>query len=77
MLEKNIREIRYNISAILEKVEKGTEVLITRRGKPVARLSAIENSVTKLKSLNDFRKSVAPVKKKVYQTINTNREVGN
>lgn len=34
----NIREARKKLSALLEQVERGEEVVISRRGKPVARL---------------------------------------
>jgi prevent-host-death family protein len=40
--EVGIRELHDRLSEYLEKVEQGTEVLVTRRGKPVARLSHIE-----------------------------------
>jgi prevent-host-death family protein len=33
-----IREARQNITALIEEVKKGREVMITDRGKPVARL---------------------------------------
>jgi prevent-host-death family protein len=38
MTRAGIREARQNLSALLEEVKKGREVVITDRGKPVARL---------------------------------------
>ncbi len=38
MRTAGIREARQNLSALLEEVRKGREVLITDRGRPVARL---------------------------------------
>jgi prevent-host-death family protein len=39
MKKAGIREARQNLSALLEEVKKGREVLITDRGRPVARLA--------------------------------------
>ncbi|MEX0880412.1 MAG: type II toxin-antitoxin system prevent-host-death family antitoxin [Thermoanaerobaculia bacterium] len=38
MNRAGIREARQNLSALLEQVKKGREILITDRGRPVARL---------------------------------------
>lgn len=40
MKETGIREARQNLSALIAEVQKGHEVTITDRGKPVARLVA-------------------------------------
>ena len=37
-----VRELHDRLSEYLERVEKGGEVVVTRRGRPVARLSAVE-----------------------------------
>jgi len=38
-----IREVNQHLSRYIEIAEKGEEIIITRRGKPVARLSAVEH----------------------------------
>lgn len=38
MEKAGIREARQNLSVLLEEVKKGREIIITDRGKPVARL---------------------------------------
>jgi prevent-host-death family protein len=38
MKKAGIREARQNLSALIEDVKKGREILITDRGRPVARL---------------------------------------
>lgn len=53
----NIREAKARLSAYLALVEQGEEVLILRRGKPVAVLKPIEKP-TKLKSMKDFRAKI-------------------
>jgi prevent-host-death family protein len=40
--EVGVRELHDRLSEYLEKVEQGEEVLVTRRGKPIARLSQVE-----------------------------------
>ncbi|HEY3205040.1 MAG TPA: type II toxin-antitoxin system prevent-host-death family antitoxin [Thermoanaerobaculia bacterium] len=38
MKKAGIREARQNLSALIEDVKKGREIIITDRGRPVARL---------------------------------------
>lgn len=40
--EIGVRELHDQLSEHLDRVEKGTEVIVTRRGRPVARLSSID-----------------------------------
>ena len=40
--EVGVRELHDRLSAYLEMVEKGDEVIVTRRGRRVARLSALD-----------------------------------
>jgi prevent-host-death family protein len=39
-------EAKTNLSSLVEEVEKGGEVIITRRGKPVAKLVRAEDRIT-------------------------------
>ncbi len=38
MRRAGVREARQNLSALLEEVKKGREIVITERGRPVAKL---------------------------------------
>lgn len=40
--EVGVRELHDRLSEYLQRVEEGQEVLITRRGRPIVRLSAVE-----------------------------------
>lgn len=40
--EVGVRELHDRLSEYLEKVERGEEVIVTRRGKPIARLSKVD-----------------------------------
>lgn len=40
--EVGVRELHDRLSEHLERVERGDDVIVTRRGRPIARLSAVE-----------------------------------
>jgi prevent-host-death family protein len=42
MTQVNVNEAKANLSALLEAVQRGEEVIIARYGKPIARLTALE-----------------------------------
>ncbi|MFO1035987.1 MAG: type II toxin-antitoxin system prevent-host-death family antitoxin [Geminicoccaceae bacterium] len=42
MATVSVAEAKMQLSALLDRVERGEEVVITRRGRSVARLSAVE-----------------------------------
>jgi len=49
--EVGIRELKNGLSKYLERVRAGEEVIVTDRGRPVARLSAIDGSTDRLADL--------------------------
>lgn len=51
----NVRELARNTSRVLEEVEEGTFVLVTRNGKPVATVTPISQD-----ALDDFVMAHAP-----------------
>ena len=57
MLEVNVRDARSNLSSLIDRVEAGEEIIITRRGKKVVKMISphVENSLPKLR---DFRSSL-------------------
>jgi len=58
MLEVNVKEARSKLSTLLNKVEQGEEITITRRGRKVARLVSMTKSAS-LPSLKDFRRTIS------------------
>lgn len=42
MYEVGVRELHDRLSEHLQRVERGGEVVVTRRGQPIARLSGVE-----------------------------------
>ena len=50
-----LTEAKTHLSHILDRVEAGEEVVITRRGLPIARITPVEKSTHAVKSLAEFR----------------------
>ncbi len=50
-----LAEAKAHLSHLLDQVEAGEEVVITRRGQPIARISAVEKPKHPIKSLAEFR----------------------
>jgi len=55
MQEINIKEARSRFTAIVESAAKGEDIIITRRGKPIARLTRINDKPMPLARLKEFR----------------------
>ena len=58
MLEVNVKEARSKLSILLDKVERGEEIIIKRRGKNVDLLVPPKRENT-LSSLKEFRASIS------------------
>lgn len=50
-----LAEAKTHLSHLLDQVEAGEEVVITRRGRPIARISPVEKPKHPIKSLAEFR----------------------
>ncbi|HJP18144.1 MAG TPA: type II toxin-antitoxin system prevent-host-death family antitoxin [Nitrospinota bacterium] len=74
MVQVNVKEARNHLSSLLNKVEKGEEVIITRRGKKVARLAPPKKEVSKFPSLKSFRATIKMKGKTLSQTVIALRE---
>ncbi len=68
MLEVNIREARSHFGELLSRVEKGEQVMLTRRGKRVARLMPLDLE-EHLPSLEAFRRSIVVKGETMSQTV--------
>ena len=58
-MEVSVREARSKISSLLDKAEKGEEIVILRRGKRIARLVAVDSAGKHLPDLTAFRESIS------------------
>jgi prevent-host-death family protein len=58
MYTVTVADAKAHLSELLSRIESGEEIVITRRGKPVARLTAVEPVKQPVKSLAKFRNSI-------------------
>lgn len=56
-------EAKAHLSELLDKVEAGEDVVITRHGRPVAQLSAVMRPKQPLRSLAEFRAKMPRLRK--------------
>ncbi len=66
MQRVNAKEARRNISHLLDRISAGEEIIILRRGKPVARMSKADEQEEKplqFPDRNAFRRKLPPMKK--------------
>ena len=74
-MEVNVKEARDNIGKLLDRTEKGEEILISRRGKKVARLVPVDGSKKRLPDLGAFRASIAVRGAALSQTVIDSRNM--
>ena len=58
MKEVTITAARRRLGALLDEVLAGEEIILVRRGRPLARLVSIREDEKRLPSLEDFRRSI-------------------
>ena len=58
MVSVSVAEAKAHLSKLIDKAAAGEEVVITKRGKPVVKLSAAEQPKQPLPDLTEFRASL-------------------
>jgi len=75
MRTAGVREARQNLSALLDEVKKGREIVITERGRPVAKLVPPDRGRGKgVPNLAAFRKKMPVFDPPLSTTIEEDRE---
>ena len=75
MVTAGIREARQRFTEYLAKVERGEEVIITRRNEPVARISPVTHPKSgRLSSRRKLRESIVPKGKPLSRIVIDSRE---
>lgn len=69
MRSVKMSETRENLAQLLDAVETGEEVLITRRDRPVARLVPVGKPMTPFLDRSRLRSELPPMKTTAAQTI--------
>jgi prevent-host-death family protein len=68
-MEINIKEARSRFSSLIHQVEEGEEIVLTRRGKAVARMVPSSGRSKRLPSLKKFRASIRLKGKPMSETV--------
>lgn len=71
-----LAEARTHLSHLLDQVEAGEEVVITRRGQPIARITPIEKPKHAVKSLTEFRSRMPRWRKSSAELLHEMRDKG-
>jgi prevent-host-death family protein len=75
MRTAGVREARQNLSALLDEVRKGREVVITERGRPVAKLVPPDRPRGKgVPNLASFRRKMPVLDPPLSETVARDRE---
>jgi prevent-host-death family protein len=71
-----LAEAKAHLSQVLDRVEAGEELVITRRGKPVARVVPVQQPVVPLPSLAAFRAQFPKMRRSSTEMIRAIRDEG-
>lgn len=74
MKEVSVRDAREQLSRILKAVERGEEVSILRRGRPVARVVRPLGGPPRFRSRADLRQSLPAMRETAVDTVRTLRD---
>ncbi len=72
----SVAATKAHLSKLLDRVEKGEEIMVTRRGKPVARLSPVRPKKKPLPLLAEFRSKIPRLKTTGSKVLRMMREEG-
>jgi prevent-host-death family protein len=70
----NVRETRENLSRLLDAVAAGEEVVIMRRGQPVARLVPAGPGAVAFRSRQALREALPPMQRPAAEEARTTRD---
>lgn len=64
-----VKDIRQHLSEAISNAESGEETVITRYGRPIAKLVPIETEQRRFPDMSEFRKSIKLKGKPLSQTV--------
>lgn len=74
MLNVNLADAKSRLSELVDRVEKGEEIVITRHGRPVARLLALERPKKPIPSMAEFRARMPKLKESLSESLRKVRD---
>ena len=69
-----LADAKTRLSELVDRVEKGEEIVITRHGRPVARLSALERPKKPIPSMAEFRARMPKLKEPLSESLRKVRD---
>jgi prevent-host-death family protein len=69
-----IKQARQELPGLIDRAEAGEEVIITRQGKPVAKLIAAPKTMKPLPSLAEFRRVIGQIGTPAAQLLRDERD---
>ena len=76
MATVSVAEAKARLSEILSQVEGGEEIIINRRGEPIARIASLKKTLKPLSSLKGFRDKIPPSASSSVELIRQMRDGG-
>lgn len=70
----SVADTKAHLSELLDRIEKGEELVVTRRGRPVARLSPVKSRKKPFPSLAKFRSEIPHLKTSGSEVLRIIRE---
>lgn len=70
----NVSETRENLADLLTAVEAGEEVIIMRRDRPVAKLVALEKTMTPFLDRSQLRSEIPPMRTTAAESVRDQRD---
>jgi prevent-host-death family protein len=74
MLNVNLADAKTRLSELVDRAENGEEIVITRHGQPVARLSAMETPKKPIRSMAEFRARMPKLKESLSESLRKVRD---
>lgn len=74
MLKISMKDARQRFRELLDRVEQGEEIIVLRRGRPVARFIPPEKKGKRLPVLDDFRQSIGTTGTSSAQLVREERD---
>jgi prevent-host-death family protein len=74
MLTVSLVEAKTRLSELLDRVAAGEEIVITRHGRPAARIAAVERPKQPVADLSDFRAGMPRLRKPSHILIREMRD---
>jgi prevent-host-death family protein len=74
MVTVSLVEAKARLSELLDQVEGGEQVVITRHGKPVANISPVVKAKQPIPSMAEFRAKMPKLKETLSESLRKDRE---